>query len=626
MAARGIARVIAAVVAAVLAVTVASPVSAATTPTYLVTYVARSCATYTDVMANLARNNIQESLRDLGPDTVYSAGQPISNTVEETAPPVGRVCTPLPNWRFTLGQGYVGKTPATLQLSTVSSPYGTSIVTAASTPILNSAGVATGGSLAGAVTVALTQAQVDRAQQGHRLWVQGGTPAAPLNGLETQYGFAALRCAVDNLNGDNVEWIGFPGQATHVFCYYYAVQPPPEAGTIIVRKEITTESNGPASFQFEGNVSYGDTDGNAQNDFVLTADTSLPGSQTFIRGEVTGAAPPWDFTEVPQLGWTLVNGEPDCTQTGGSVVTITGATVEVTLEAGDTVTCTYVNSQDRTGLLTLFKTTAGGVDTFPFSIDVPSPGTDLNTSVTTSGEGEQTPVAGGFGAIGTYTTTETLPVPTVRGSWDLAGVDCDGTSVPFTASGQTRSASATFGAGDTAICTFENVFSPAGSLTIAKTSLDGVDEFAYEVFEVDVGTDDARQFRVAATTTTPGVPVTATGDALDGLIVGDPDKYLAIRELLPLAPAGFDWALESVTCSGSTPVYDLGGSLVIVQLTDAEPTVECAFTNRLAVALPVLPLTGSAPVTLLLFVGVAVLTSGILLVSRSRTRRTGAQV
>ncbi len=613
-----IARTLAAAVAVLLVSTIATPVTAATAPTYQVTYVARTCATYTDVMANLARNNLQESLRDLGPDTVYSPGQPISATVEESAPPIGRSCTPLTNWRFTLGQGIIGKSPSSLQLSTVSSPYSTSIVTGASTPILNSSGTPTGGSLAGAVTVALTQAQVDRAQQGQRLWAQGGTPSQPLNGLETQYGFAALRCAVDNLNGDNVEWIGFPGGATHVFCYYYAVQPPPEAGTIIVRKELAAGSNGPNSFQFDGNISYGDTDGDSQNDFVLTPDTGVPASQTFIRGEVTGGAPPWDFTELAQPGWTLVGGAPTCTQTGGSGIVITGATVEVTLEAGDVVTCTYVNSQDRTGLLTLTKSTTGGVGTFPFTIDVPSPDPDISTSVTTLDVGEQVLVDDGFGLPGTYTTTETLPAPTVRGTWELDRVDCNGTSVPFTASGQTRTASAAFIAGDEAICTFENVFSPAGSLTITKTSLDGVDEFGYDVFEVDVGTDDVQQFRVAATTTAEGVPVTAVGDSLDGLIVGDADKYIAVRELLPPGPIGFVWVLSSVTCTGSTPAYQTSGGLVIIQLTDATPDVVCAFTNRLELQLPSLAPTGSPVSPIALLVAVALASGGVVLMVSSR--------
>ena len=64
----------------------------ATTPTYLVTYAARACPSYQDITANLARNNIQESLRDLGADTLYSSGEPISPSKEAQGQPN---CTPL---------------------------------------------------------------------------------------------------------------------------------------------------------------------------------------------------------------------------------------------------------------------------------------------------------------------------------------------------------------------------------------------------------------------------------------------------------------------------------------------------------------------------------------------------
>ena len=72
-----------------------------------------------------------------------------------------------------------------------------------------------------------------------------------------QYGFGALRCAVDNLNGDNVEWIAYPSGAAHVFCYAYYVKPPPTAGAIIVRKEVDAPAGTAAQdFRFAGNLSY----------------------------------------------------------------------------------------------------------------------------------------------------------------------------------------------------------------------------------------------------------------------------------------------------------------------------------------------------------------------------------
>jgi hypothetical protein len=54
--------------------------------------VERQCPNYTDIMANLAHNNAQESLRDLGKDSVYAAAEPIAPSIEDPNAPN---CTPL---------------------------------------------------------------------------------------------------------------------------------------------------------------------------------------------------------------------------------------------------------------------------------------------------------------------------------------------------------------------------------------------------------------------------------------------------------------------------------------------------------------------------------------------------
>ncbi|NED80339.1 hypothetical protein G3I76_09605, partial [Streptomyces sp. SID11233] len=88
-------------------------------------------------------------------------------------------------------------------------PIRQNITTSASTPELDAAGNPTGRTLQGAVTVPLNDAEV-AAVNANALWTQGGTPAQPLNGKQEQYGFGALRCAQDALNGDNVERVSFP--------------------------------------------------------------------------------------------------------------------------------------------------------------------------------------------------------------------------------------------------------------------------------------------------------------------------------------------------------------------------------------------------------------------------------
>ena len=74
---------------------------------YRVTFVARSCPSYTDIYANRARNNIVESLKDLGPDTQYPVGGGVLiDPVHEDISPQTN-CTPLVGWNFTIGTSYV---------------------------------------------------------------------------------------------------------------------------------------------------------------------------------------------------------------------------------------------------------------------------------------------------------------------------------------------------------------------------------------------------------------------------------------------------------------------------------------------------------------------------------------
>ena len=69
---------------------------------YFLTVAARVCDRYVDISANKARNNIQESLRDLGPDTLYQPGQLVNPAQEQAMQPK---CRPLSGFRLTLGGG-----------------------------------------------------------------------------------------------------------------------------------------------------------------------------------------------------------------------------------------------------------------------------------------------------------------------------------------------------------------------------------------------------------------------------------------------------------------------------------------------------------------------------------------
>ena len=217
---------------------------------YFVTFVARACPAYADIFANKARNDILESLEDLGPDTQYDNSGQLVNPTAEGIPPQN-VCKPLVGWEFTLGTGYQSRavTGPWGSLSKVTNPFPSPpIVTQVRTPLLDQNGVAVGRQqLAGATTVELTPQERAQASQASQLWAQGGTPTDPVLAQKfpgPQYGFGGLRCATDNLNGDNVEYVFFPTGVQHVFCYGLYVTPPPTSGTITIKKQVTGAPGG----------------------------------------------------------------------------------------------------------------------------------------------------------------------------------------------------------------------------------------------------------------------------------------------------------------------------------------------------------------------------------------------
>jgi hypothetical protein len=332
----------------------------------LVTFVARTCPSYTDITANRARNDIQESLRDLGADTPYKSGQMMDPEVEQANQPN---CSPLPNWTFTMGTGYLTRAVSGPwgSLSIVTGPFAPAIQTAASTPLLDDLGQPTGRSIAGAATVELTPQQAAIAARPNSLWAQGGTPPDPIldQPYPGQYGFGALRCAIDDLNGDNVEWIGFPSGVRHVFCFAYYVKPPPTSGTIIIRKQVQAPSGTSESFPFQGNVSF-----NGGGNFALNAGSGQPAQQSFYRAETFPGEAPWNAREIVPPNWRLT-GLTCASQTADSTTStdLAQAAVSITLAAADTVTCTYTDEfVPPNGGLLIRKITHGATGRFGFQI------------------------------------------------------------------------------------------------------------------------------------------------------------------------------------------------------------------------------------------------------------------
>ena len=553
---------------------------------------ARECSEYTDITANRARNNIQESLKDLGPDTLYRDGEAINVDTESRGQPK---CRPLEGWQFTLGDGIAGGRVD--RLSVVSNPKRTE-VTKASIDQLDSNGLDTGKDLAAAVTFDLNQDEIDLAGKAD-LWVQGGKVDDPLDNrtFPGKYGFGALRCAIDNLNGDNVEFVSYPKDASHVFCYFYAVSPRLTPGTIIVKKQITPGDPATQTFRFIGNISYDPNPNSSRGTgyFSLKVEQGKEASISFDRAEVLPNDVPWTFQEESTPGWTLQSVKCE-SRTGLSKFEpptgppAEGGKVSVRLAGNDTVTCTYVNERARTGPLSLNKVTSGEVGgPFRFKVNVPD-GEVLEYSASTDTENKPTVVINvPSGPQGRYTVTETLPPPSAAGTWSVDRVQCVPAQVEQSSDRTVVVVDVPPGNAP-GTCTFYNHFTPGGKIVLKKQTLGG---FGTTYFEVEPSHDPqapgttlpVAQFtraRLQAETMQAGQTVTAipVEGSLENIPLGD----YVVTEILPPNTGG-TWSFRSFTCDPPVPLRAEGFS-EIISLTAERPQVTCTMVNAFTPAPP----------------------------------------
>jgi|GEM_PF-782864 len=529
---------------------------------YSVTIATRYCAdtpgnSYDNVRANRARNNIMETLKNLGPDTNYTNNMtpPVNPDNEDAAPQ--DVCKPLLGQPMTFGSNISGKAPAPVNgsnqpyMSKVGGSSFAPVTTTASVPRLNDQGQPAGGNIAGAVTIQLSQAQLDLASRSS-LWLMGGvlTDALPANDKfgSGEYKFAALRCNTDALNGDNVEYIGYRGGQKHAFCYAFYIgddTPPPTPGQIIIRK--SAPGAGGVAFGFMGDVSF-----NPGGVF------SLKNGEKFDETRAPGQ---WHVTENPiPVGWQLEDIQCTVDPDSGSSATpdIGSRKIDLDLKEGGKIDCTYVDDEiPPPSKITVAKATFGKTGTFPFTVTGPAVYSDSADITTTSDQGED-PVSHEFKptAVGTYTITETLPVET-GGSWVAGDVSClDESDTPVVTT-PTKGPSVTVGIATSqdVRCTFVNTFKPTASLIVRAKTIGGTNPAINYAMLVTGGDPSDCGFRSdpplfysqdANTSGNEGTFQTATGDST----MNQEMQTYCIAGTRPTEGADKSWVTKSVECTG----------------------------------------------------------------------------
>jgi LPXTG-motif cell wall-anchored protein len=531
---------------------------------YKLTVAARYCPDYPYVYKNRNDSNLTETYEPLGPSSPYPGAFPVNPTTEGLGPQ--NACAPMSGWRFTLGTGISGGSPA--DLSVVTGKYDTNVVTETSTPELKPDGTPNGTeTVAGARTITLTKAQADLAQKSSQLWIQGGVPGqrptGQLNGQQDQYAFASLRCAVDALNGDNVEWIQYTGGAKHVFCYAYYVDAT-DYGTIQLKKKTLPSTPG-VDFTFGSNVSYGNN-----GDFTLAGNGS---TQEFKRATTEDSGTTWFFEEknLPQ-GWAL--DDITCTTTKGSEWDVDGKRVSIDLVKNDKVVCTYTNAKAAT--VTVTKKTEGDTDvndgsttTFPVTVD-----------------GAAVPLKGGqsetvtVGDLGDDSRTITVDEGDLQDGWTRTDLMCtrNGRGIDDAdPRDSARGFQVEVEAGDDVDCVVTNSFTADPAIiTITKKVTGGsnpAEDFGFSLEKADLDGD-------GATTEDFGL----NGGESETFSIKAKDSGRAVTISEDSLPAG--WTLTGSSCTGLVPG---GGALGLPGGGDPTDPIEltvrpgevwnCEFTN-----------------------------------------------
>ncbi|MBK9090529.1 MAG: IPTL-CTERM sorting domain-containing protein [Holophagales bacterium] len=294
-------------------------------------------------------------------------------------------------------------------------------------------------------------------------------------------------------------------------------------GSVTIVKQTVPQDTGGQTFAFAGGLGA----------FSLTGGRSRTTSNL---GPGT-----YDVTENLPAGWKLSQitcVDPD----GGSTFNLATSTASIDLDAGEHVTCTFLNTAQ--GSVTIVKQTvpqdARG-QTFAFA-------GGLGAFSLTGGQSSTIPNLG----PGTYAVTEVLPP-----GWELTQITCVDPDGGSTFNLATSSASIDLDAGEHVTCTFLNT--AQGSVTIVKQTIPqdaGGQTFAF------AGGLGAFSLTGGQSRTIPNL---------------GPGTYAVTEGALPPG-----WHLTAITCvdpdGGST--FNLPTSTASIEV-DAGERVTCTFLNTL---------------------------------------------
>ena len=313
------------------------------------------------------------------------------------------------------------------------------------------------------------------------------------------------------------------------------------------------------------------TTGDGLTNFTLDDDTGAVGENTtYINTETFEAVVPgvYTVTETPVDGWvtTIV-----CVDSVGAGTASTGTdgVATINVDPGETVTCTYTNTDVRGSIVIVkdavdnnaqdfaFTTTGDGLTNFTLDDDAGAIGQDTVNSNTITFDNIIPD------ATGTYTVTETP-----ADGW-VTTIACDDGSSTSPSTGTDGVATINVDPGETVTCTYTNT--QLGAIEIIKDAVpDSTEDFSF------------------TTTGTGLTDFTLSDEATEGFTDLLPGVYTVAET--PLA----DWTLANIVCTSSggstfditnavgddaTEGFEPDDDRVEVTLAPGDLDVSCTFIN-----------------------------------------------